>query len=79
MDRRHAPLRRQLVGPPFLRPDVCELDEADWSDPEELEGIPDEQQDQQVQPAGAAVVDDRGADRGGIEVGHGQQHGGDAP
>lgn len=40
MGRRHAPLRRLLVGPPFLRSDVCELDEADGSDPEELEGVP---------------------------------------
>lgn len=56
-----------------------ELDDADGSDPEEPEGVPDEQQDQQVEPAGAAVVNDRGADRGGVEVDHGEQHRGDAP
>lgn len=44
-----------------------------------LWGIPEEQQDQQVEPASAAAVDDRGADHGGIEVGYPQEHGGDAP
>lgn len=58
---------------------VDEEHEADRSDPDELEGVPDEQHDQQVEPAGAAVIDDRGADRGGVEVGHGQEHRGDAP
>ena len=38
----------------------CQERETDGSDPEELEGVPDEQQDQQVQPAGTAVIDDRG-------------------
>lgn len=32
-----------------------------------------------MEPAGAALVDDRGADRGDVEVGHGQEHRGDAP
>ena len=57
----------------------CQEGEADRYDPEELAGIPDEQQGQQVQPVGAATVDDRGADPGGVEVGSGQEHGGDAP
>lgn len=42
-------------------------------------GIPEEQQGQQVEPASAAAVDDRGADHGGVEVGYPQEHGGDAP
>lgn len=32
-----------------------------------------------MEPAGATLVDDRGADRGDVEAGHGQEHRGDAP
>lgn len=58
---------------------VDEEHEADRSDPDELEGIPGEQQDQQVEPAGTVVVDDRGAGRCRVEVNPGEQHRGDAP
>ena len=60
-------------------PAPYKLNEAAGSDPEHLEGVPDEEQDQQVEPAGAAVVDDRGADRCRVEVDPGEQHRGDAP
>lgn len=63
----------------LLAPAPHELDQTDGADPEELEGVPDENQDHQVEPAGAAVVDDRGADRRGVEVDPGEQHRGDAP
>ena len=55
------------------------LNKGERSAPEKLEGIPDKQQDQQVERVWTAVVDDRGADRGGVEVGHGQDYRGEAP
>lgn len=51
--------------------------EADRVDLEELQGVPDEQQDEQSEPAWAAVVGDCGADRRSVEVDPGEQHGGD--
>lgn len=67
---------RQSLFAVLLCPDVDQLDEADGADPELLEGIPvegipDGQQDQEVEPAGAPVADDHGADRRGVEVGRG--------
>lgn len=63
----------------LLAPAPHDPDEADGADPEEFEGVPDGQQDQQVEPARTAVVDDRGADRCRVEVDLREEHGGDTP
>ena len=68
-----------MASDTLLAPAPHEPDEADGADPEHLEGVPDRQQNQQVEPAGTAVVGDRGADRRSVDVGHGEEHRGDAP
>lgn len=59
---------------PFAPTREDEHDEAGGADPEHLEGVPDEQDDEQVEPAGAAVLDELPADGGGVEVGGGEEH-----
>lgn len=49
-------------------------EQADGSDPEELHGVPDADQHDQVQPAGSSGLDELEAEAGCVEVGQGQQH-----
>lgn len=53
--------------------------EADGTDPEHLERVPDAQNDQEMEPARSAVFDEFAADGGAIEVGAGEEHRGYAP
>lgn len=64
---------------PFLEAQADQLGEADGSDPEHLERVPDAQDDQEVEPARPAVLDERPADGGGVEVGGGEEHARQAP
>lgn len=48
-------------------------------DPKHLEGVPGEQDHQCVEPAGAVVIEDRGADRSGVEEHCGQADGEQEP
>jgi len=54
-------------------------DEADGADPKHLEGVPDKQDHEDVEPSRPASVEDSGADSCGVEVGRGQEHRGGAP
>ena len=63
----------------FVDTDPSEQDDADGAHDEELQGVPDEQDHEDIQPSGSAVFDEVGADARSEEVGAGEEHRGDTP
>lgn len=67
------------TGYGFLDAHPDQEDETDGSHDEDFQGVPAEQEHQEVEPAGAAVGDEVGADARCEQVGRGQEHRWDAP
>jgi hypothetical protein len=67
------------AGACFLEADTSQEDEADWSHEEQLEAVPQQQEEHQVEPFAPAVIDEGGAVGGGEEVDTAEEHRGDTP
>src|SRR5699024_78173 len=63
----------------LLEPHADEHGVADRAEPEHLERVPDAEDDQEVKPARPTDLKELEADRGGVEVGFGEEHHWNAP
>lgn len=59
--------------------DAGNQDQADGSHDDELHRVPQAQEDEEVEPSGSVVCDEGREGTRRQEVGHGEEHGGDAP
>jgi len=68
-----------MPGSSFVESDADRQEEADRSHEEEVETVPEQQGEGEVDPLGPSVADESDADCGGEEVGGSEEHRGDAP